>query len=188
MKLSSSAFRLYRALRIADPRNLIWNAPFTRQPDSLPVPPLGLVFDVAGTTRLAHFLDGGEKAASSIRSALSRHGGNIQDAGPILDFGCGCGRVIRHWRDSSVPVHGTDYNPRLIDWCIRRLPFAKFSVNRLEPPLSYADGQFGLIYALSVFTRLTAAQGDAWLAELRRVLRPGGGSCSAHTERVTSRG
>jgi SAM-dependent methyltransferase len=115
-----------------------------------------------------------KKAASSIRSARSRHGKNIQDAGPILDFGCGSGRVIRHWRDSCVPVHGPDYNTPHRFVHPPGCHLQNSALTGWSRPLLYADGQFGLIYALSVFTHLTAAQGDAWLAELRRVLRPGG--------------
>jgi SAM-dependent methyltransferase len=93
---------------------------------------------------------------------------------PILDFGCGCGRVLRHFADSGVEVHGTDLNPKLVAWCRRRLRFATFASNGLCPPLAYDDGRFGLVYALSVFTHLPETLQDAWMQELRRVLRPGG--------------
>ena len=38
----------------------------------------------------------------------------------------------------------------------------------------YGDETFDLIYAISVFTHLTEELGRAWIAELRRLLRPGG--------------
>lgn len=49
-----------------------------------------------------------------------------------------------------------------------------FGVNALSPPLRYADGTFDFIYCLSVFTHLSEAMHHAWLAELLRVLKPGG--------------
>jgi SAM-dependent methyltransferase len=92
----------------------------------------------------------------------------------ILDFGCGCGRVVRHWANLAAEVHGSDMNGRLIRWCRRNLPFATFATNRAHPPLPYRDGQFDLVYALSVFTHLPAHIQRPWMEELHRVTRPGG--------------
>jgi len=93
----------------------------------------------------------------------------------VLDFGCGVGRVIRHWPAmSAAQLHGTDYNARLIDWDRKHLRFASFELNQAAPPLPYADGAFDFIYALSVFTHLTEEFQHAWMRELRRVLEPGG--------------
>ena len=44
----------------------------------------------------------------------------------------------------------------------------------MEPPLPYSDASFDLIYAFSVFTHLTEPLQHLWMAEMRRVLRPGG--------------
>ena len=93
----------------------------------------------------------------------------------MLDFGCGCGRVTRNWAGlSGVQVAGTDLSRPAVDWCRRHLPFARFEENGLEPPLVFDDESFDLVYALSVFTHLTADLQLAWRDELRRVLRPGG--------------
>src|SRR4030095_10099638 len=48
------------------------------------------------------------------------------------------------------------------------------SVNRLEAPLRYVDGQFGLVYAISVFTHLAHDLARAWIDELSRIVAPGG--------------
>jgi cyclopropane fatty-acyl-phospholipid synthase-like methyltransferase len=46
---------------------------------------------------------------------LQENGTGIQDRAAILDFGCGCGRVIRHRREATgASLHGTDYNPHLV--------------------------------------------------------------------------
>jgi SAM-dependent methyltransferase len=93
----------------------------------------------------------------------------------VLDFGCGCGRVLRHW--SNLPdtrVHGSDFNPYMIDWCRRELPFASFTLNGVAPPLEYGDSSVDLVYAVSVFTHLPAPLQLPWLRELTRVVRPGG--------------
>jgi len=144
-------------------------------PDGLPLPSAELVTQVAGPTLEDEFLAGGARAASDIRGILERNGIAMADLGAVLDFGCGCGRVLRQWARLAGPeLHGTDYNPVLVEWCRTNLPFAQLSVNRLEPPLPFDDERFDLVYAMSVFTHLTEAQHHAWMAELRRVLRPGG--------------
>lgn len=65
---------------------------------------------------------------------------------------------------------------RLLYWKLRFrvLSFAEFEVNRLEPPLAYADEAFELVYAFSVFTHLPEKLQHDWMDELTRVLKPGG--------------
>src|SRR5205085_7059308 len=64
--------------------------------------------------------------------------------------------------------------PKLIRWCREHLPFGQFDVNGLEPPLPYAEHQFDVVYAVSVFTHLTEPLQHEWMAELRRVVKPSG--------------
>jgi SAM-dependent methyltransferase len=172
----STAFRLYQTARAIDPRNRKWNAPYRAlAPDGLPLPSADLVFQVAGTARIEHYIDGGEKAACAIRQTLAKHGASVESLGNVLDFGCGCGRVARQWKSlPKTKIFGTDCNPTLVRWCTDKLPFASFNVNSLRPPLGYSDSTFDLVYALSVFTHLPEEMQSAWLMEIRRVLRPGG--------------
>ena len=130
---------------------------------------------VAGTDDVEWFLQGGLLAASSMRAILARSGVTIERLGAILDFGCGAGRVLRHWKSLEGPaLHGTDYNPELVAWCAANLPFATFRVNRLDGGVDYPAASFDLIYAFSVFTHLAPAGQSFWIAELTRVLKPGG--------------
>jgi SAM-dependent methyltransferase len=145
--------------------------------DGLPVPPAELRHLVALTESAADFFEVGKMCAAQVRDSLAKAGTSVEQAGAILDFGCGCGRVIRHFPSKDPigqPRHGTDLNPRLVQWCQENLPFGTFGVNGLEPPLTYDNGAFGLVYSFSVFTHLPEAVGLAWIQELRRILRPGG--------------
>jgi len=142
--------------------------------DALPVPPLRLVRSATGTSSLTWAFHSGGLAARSIVDALQAHGADIQQCRRILDFGCGFGRVIRHWAPLDAEIHGCDYNRAAIAWCRRRLTFARFEANRLEPPLPYDSGRFDLVYALSVFTHLPGPLFAAWRDELFRIVGPGG--------------
>jgi SAM-dependent methyltransferase len=98
----------------------------------------------------------------------------LDDVGSVLDFGCGCGRVTRYFDRFDGAVAGSDLSRPAVDWCRENLPFATFELNGLHPPLRFADASFDLVYALSVFTHLTAELQLAWRDEVLRVLRPGG--------------
>ena len=147
-------------------------------PDGLPLPPAEFDFLVSARRDLDpfQFLElGRDHAAEIIISTLSRNGIEIDELEAILEFGCGCGRITRVFHSlKKAKVYGTDYNRRLIDWCRQCLPFAEFETNELSPPLAYRDAQFDFIYAYSVFTHLTESLQHGWLAELSRVLKPGG--------------
>jgi len=140
-----------------------------------PVPSGKLIYLIAQHRNPDIFLRTGEVSKKQIHDMLKRNGVEIGNLKAILDFGCGVGRVIRHWKTLNGPeVYGTDYNPVLIEWCQRHLTFAQFKCNTLGAKLEYEDEKFDLIYALSVFTHLPEELAQAWLKELARVLRPGG--------------
>jgi SAM-dependent methyltransferase len=139
-----------------------------------PLPPPVLRLFVAGTDAADWFLFSGRLGAESLISLLAKNHIAVGDCRSILDFGCGCGRVIRHLGHLSARLFGCDTNPVAVEWCEEHLPPAAFAVNALEPPLPYADASFDLVYSLSVFTHLPSELQLPWMAELRRVLRPGG--------------
>jgi SAM-dependent methyltransferase len=153
-------------------------------PDGLPLPPVHLVRITSGCARQARtspermyrsFFQRGEEGSRGIRQMVGRAGQDIGSMDAILDFGCGCGRVLRHWQDLEQPqVHGCDYNPYLAGWCADNLPFAQIKVNDLEPPLPYDDDQFDLVYSVSIFTHLDEGLQRPWIEELGRIARPGG--------------
>jgi len=169
-RLLAPAYRTYERLRAAR----LPHAPEPAAADGLPVPPSHLIVRVAGTPDAAWFLESGRLAAESIREALGRAGTRIEELSSILDFGCGCGRVIRNWARLDAQVAGSDLSGGAIDWCRANLPFARFETNGLSPPLVFADSDFDLVYALSVLTHLPEAIQYEWVDELRRVTRPGG--------------
>jgi SAM-dependent methyltransferase len=149
-------------------------------PDSLPLPPDDLITQAAGAFRMTpderaqRFFEGGRRTMRLLNEALSRHDSAFESCASILDFGCGCGRVIRHLGNLGADLHGCDRNAAMVSWCQAHLPFAAFLVNDVRPGLPYEPGAFSLVYALSVFTHLPADLQAGWTAELSRVLAAGG--------------
>lgn len=147
-------------------------------PDGLPIPPArlrGLIVAQASTT-IHDYLRFGQYCADAVTGLLGAQSVSLTAAAPLLDFGCGCGRVMRRlWAAApGLPIYGSDLNAEQVAWSGAALPFAGLTVNQPTPPLSFPDGQFGLVYAFSVFTHVPAAWQRSWLAELVRVARPGG--------------
>ena len=150
----------------------------TLAPDGLPIPPPEYHAEVSGTDGLdaGVFLEVGKMCSDVIRTILQRQHISIENFHAILDFGCGCGRTIRNFRDLKGPrIFGSDYSPKLVNWCRSHLRFAEFELNQLEPPLPFGERMFDFIYAFSVFTHLSAPLQSAWLrralqgAEARRL-------------------
>jgi SAM-dependent methyltransferase len=160
--LIGPAFRAYERVIALRPRRV-------RYVDGPPLPPKRLMVRVAGTADADWFLRSGRAGYDAIAGHVP-----VPELGSVLDFGCGCGRVTRYWQDFRGSVAGTDLSGAAVDWCRANLPFGRFEPNGLAPPLAFEDGSFDLVYALSVFTHLTADLQLAWRDELRRVLRPGG--------------
>ena len=94
----------------------------------------------------------------------------------VFDFGCGDGRLIRHFRNiPGIRIVGSDTRPEAIQWCQQTLPGPEYHVNAFNPPLDFlGDGSVDLTYALSVFTHIPLKAQEAWLGELYRITRPGG--------------
>ena len=132
-------------------------------------------FRVIGNRDATGFLTLGCTDAHRLVAAYENvTGKRWQQAGSVLDWGVGCGRVARHLAPSlGDRFFGCDIDADNVAWCNANLPGA-YKASRLEPPLPYPDHSFDVIYGVSVFTHLRANWELRWLEELHRVLRPGG--------------
>lgn len=155
-----------------------WNAGYrlAGAGDGLPIPPMHLIFLATTGKMVARFLYAGKLCADSIDYTLRKNGYRLDNLESILDFGCGCGRVMRHWQSRIGPeYHGCDCNEGAIRWCQKNLwKLAEFKVNSINPPLEYRSEKFDLIYAISVFTHLPEDFQHLWIGELGRVLKSSG--------------
>ncbi len=141
-----------------------------------PVPPKETwISDKYGKTA-DEYLASGKRDLQDMLDILDRAGVSLETSGHILEFGCGDGRMIR-WLEHLAgdrEVWGTDIDSGRIIWCKQNLsPPFHFITTTTVPHLPFEDRFFGFIYAGSVFTHIDDLA-DTWIAELRRVLRPGG--------------
>lgn len=142
----------------------------------LPLPPALLRYRTSESLSKDLFLRVGQGCAAHIENQVRTLGGYLASARRILDFGCGCGRILR-WlvdRYPNAEFYGADVDSDAIDWCARHIAGGRFVSTRPQPPLPYPKGHFDLVYCISVFTHLDERMQDMWLLELRRVLRPEG--------------
>lgn len=166
--------RATKSLTLKQLRQHLWGV-VGRDREQIPIPGPLLMFSVGGTADVDWFLNSGRLARSVIDDALARIGMDDSSSLRVLDFGCGCGRVLRYWDDAkSGRLHGCDTNQRSVGWIRRHLPWVKAFQNTLHPPLNVPSSHFDLIYAFSVFTHLTEELMIAWLEEMGRLLSAGG--------------
>lgn len=116
-------------------------------------------------------------------------------ASALLDIGCGFGRLAVGVLDrvgEPEQYCGVDVSEAAVAWCNRRIArthptfrFLRLDVRneRYNPGgqqvtrtfrLPFEDGVFDIGYAYSVFSHMELGDIERYLAELRRVLRPGG--------------
>ncbi|GJD76323.1 class I SAM-dependent methyltransferase [Methylobacterium goesingense] len=108
--------------------------------------------------------------------ALFAHYGVANRTGTaILDWGCGHGRVTRHfighWRQAQIS--GADIDAENVAWCGQNLG-GRFTTVPLFPPTDLPEASFDGIFGVSVMTHLTDEAQAAWLDEIARLLKPDG--------------
>lgn len=141
----------------------------------MPLPPASLRGRVGIDSSRAHFDAVGRRVADDVLSVFDTVALNVADYPRWLDFGCGAGRAARHLaaRPEIRKLTGVDVDARAIRWAQRRLR-DEYKVIAPMPPTELAAESFDVVYAISVFTHFDEGPQFAWLAELQRLLRPGG--------------
>jgi ubiquinone/menaquinone biosynthesis C-methylase UbiE len=94
----------------------------------------------------------------------------------VLDLGCGCARMLRNVNQcfTDSELWGLDIDSKLIYWCRENIGnTANYATTTLIPHLPFESNYFNLIYCGSVFTHIDDLA-EAWLMEVRRVLKQGG--------------
>lgn len=107
------------------------------------------------------------------RELLDRFADRVRGRGRVCDLGCGPGHVARYLKDRGVDVFGVDLSPGMVAEAARLSPdveFVRGDMRRLE----LGDGALAAIAAFYSLIHISREELPAALAELRRVLAPGG--------------
>lgn len=145
---------------------------------STPIPEAELVFLVNGHWDRRQFAISRSPTVQSIIDLCSEAGIDSRHFKIILDFGCGCGRVLAGWEHAlpaGATLLGCDINPRLVSFCSTNIPFARTWVSSFLPPLEgITNGMIDFVYAASVFTHVDKSAAMMWAVEMKRIIKPGG--------------
>ena len=142
---------------------------------AVPTPPAELMDRIGACGNAPYFKLGGLKLFGDVMKPILRHRGH-SSVRRLLDWGCGCGRVSVHFllEPSILEVFGCDIDPEAIVWCSGHLRPGSFSRIDPWPPTPYKEATFDVAVGISVFTHLPGPVQHAWLAEMSRIIAPGG--------------
>jgi len=96
--------------------------------------------------------------------------------GPLLDVGCAYGFLLSRF-DDGRPLHGCDVSEWAIGEARRRFPQAAFVTADAAGPLPYEGGRFEAVLCTDMLEHIARERQGRVLAEVRRVLAPGGRFC-----------
>lgn len=155
----------------------------------------GLYYDVPGVTELTGLLPamppdhvhlmgrgmveqtgGAYYYADMVAECLAAGGQELGPGAQGLDFSCSSGRVVRPLQAAHPEVawHGCDPNVGAIEWAKASVPGINFFVSNTSPPLPFDTGTVDVVFAISVWSHFSEPAALQWLAEMHRIVRPGG--------------
>ena len=102
---------------------------------------------------------------------IDQHLGHLP--GPVLDLGCGPGHLTGYLRSRRPDVTGIDLVPEFIAHARRAHPAARFDIGSLTST-PWADGSVGGALAWYSLIHFDPDELHGALAEIRRILAPGG--------------
>ena len=120
---------------------------------------------------------GNAAARDELSAAVLEHAAQpIAEGRPLLDVGCGTGWLLESLAGAGADpaaLHGIEADPTRAEAARARAPGATVEVGDAAR-LPYRDATFGLVALIVVLSSLPREEVGHALAEVRRVLSPGG--------------
>ncbi|MFE9404498.1 class I SAM-dependent DNA methyltransferase [Streptomyces sp. NPDC006530] len=110
-----------------------------------------------------------ERSALALFAELVQAGGG----GPVVDAGCGSGRITAHLRGLGVDAFGVDLSPMMVETARREHPDLRFEVGSMTE-LDLADASVAGLVAWYSLIHVPDREIGGVFAHFRRVVRPGG--------------
>jgi SAM-dependent methyltransferase len=107
------------------------------------------------------------------RDILARFAGEVGDATPVWDFGCGPGHTTKYLSDLGVEISGLDLSEGMVEQARLRFPGVHFQKGDLLD-LGFEDGSIAAVVSFYAIVHFTREQVETAFREVFRVLRPGG--------------
>ena len=107
----------------------------------------------------------------AIRRALAMAA--LPSGARVLDVGCGTGRWVRRYREAGLAATGIDATPDMLRWA-RQMESAAVLAAGEAHRLPFAHASFDCVSDVTVIQHIPAAQQLQALAEMARVVKPGG--------------
>jgi SAM-dependent methyltransferase len=150
---------------------IIYHCAYDEEVKDRPQPPVHLQDRIGGSR---DFIYTAAQLASHVLTCAAKYR-PISKTHRILDWGCGCGRVIAQLVKFVSPsrLFGCDIDAEAIAWDVKNIAGPSFTRIDPYPPTTYPDSYFDLIYGISVVTHLDEDTQMRWLAELERIAMPG---------------
>jgi SAM-dependent methyltransferase len=139
------------------------------------IPPAWLIQAFTGVPDTIDHIESGKSSAEFYVDLYKQFCGDYAGVERVMDFGCGCGRVLSRMPGSeSTRYFGVDLHEEALQWLRETMPKGAFSVGSAMPPVDLEKQNFDLIYSVSVLTHLPQEQEHAWLDEWHRLLKDDG--------------
>ncbi|GLK83935.1 class I SAM-dependent methyltransferase [Ancylobacter defluvii] len=150
-----------------------------------PFPPTELMHNTSGLKSRDDFARHGIDLIRALARVSPRPPAQFGD---VLDFGVGVGRLARLFHGYRNRYVGVDIDGRHINWIKSSLNHVEAHHTRPAEPLPLAGQSFDTVISISVFSHLCEADQLLHLADLSRLVRPGGYLfLSVHGQRALSR-
>ena len=146
-----------------------------------PVPPNSSMRKTSSKS-VRHYYDSGLACYLPIAAMAQFYDVALHSPISVLDFGCGVGRQLLHFtRHYPAPrYYACDIDRTNITFVASNFNVNCYT-NSFSPPLRYDSASMDMIYSVSTFSHFTIEHHKLWLAELVRILKPGG-HCFLTTE------